>query len=413
MDKNSPANGDDGKMATHASPVAVYMSTYVDPFIFNQFTMLRRNQAVILAENVVNSDQFPFSPIYACEKDKRLRARAWRKLGTIACGLGLRQYPPDDLARSRLWDLAFRKHRFNLIHAHFGPAGFQMLPFAARWRVPLVVSFWGYDMSKMLRAQWYKDKLKLLFEKATLLLPDCDYFRERMIVLGCPKEKVITSHDTADVHRFSRSPDRARSGERTIFLHVSRFQEKKGIGYLVQAFAAVAKERSDVELRLVGGGETFRKIETLVRQLGLGPKVWMTGRLPHSRIDREMAAADIFVHPSVVASDGDEEGIPTTMVEAMACGLPTIGTHHAGIPELLGNGRCGMLVPERDVAALAKAMLTLARDTDLCERLADAGRKQVQDHFSIDVCVKELEDLYDLAREGFYGAGKDRRRTAR
>ena len=212
----------------------------------------------------------------------------------------------------------------------------------------------------MLRDPLYLQQLKLLFRDASLLLCCCDAFRQRFIALGCSPKKVAVQHYGVDLARFLHVKRAWPTGNGVTFLHASRFSEKKGIDYLILAFAKLLQRMPAARLRLVGTGDVEPKMRALVTAQHLDGRVVFVGKVPFPAMRQEFAQGDIFVHPSITADSGDTEGMPTAIMEAMATGLPVIGTIHAGIPELLDGGRFGRLVPERDVDALADAMFALA-----------------------------------------------------
>jgi colanic acid/amylovoran biosynthesis glycosyltransferase len=134
-----------------------------------------------------------------------------------------------------------------------------------------------------------------------------------------------------------------------------------------------------------------------VDSLGIGASVRFRGPLAGPAVASAMDRADIFILPSIVASDGDEEGTPTVLLEAAACGLPVLSTLHGGIPEIVEHGVTGLLAPERDVEALAAGLRTLASDAALRRRLGEAARRRAEARFDIRSVAAGLEEIYDDA----------------
>jgi len=135
--------------------------------------------------------------------------------------------------------------------------------------------------------------------------------------------------------------------------------DRKGVEDVLRAFAQIAKQRPQLELRFVGSGPLRSKLEQLARAHGLENRVSFAGFVRHEELQGEFSGAHIFCLPSRTLKNGIKEGIPNTIVEAMATGLPVVTTRHAGIPEMVRDGEDGFVVAERDVTAIAQALLTL------------------------------------------------------
>jgi glycosyltransferase involved in cell wall biosynthesis len=142
----------------------------------------------------------------------------------------------------------------------------------------------------------------------------------------------------------------------------------------------------------------------MARKLGISAKIKFLGEQPHAVVRDVMATASVYVQHSVTADDGDMEGLPNSILEAMACGLPVVSTWHSGIPEAVVHGTTGLLVPEHDVEAMAVAIVELFDDTDRAAAIGMAGRERVLDRFS-DVQAAETMRLIMGLTEG-----DDRRR---
>ena len=178
-------------------------------------------------------------------------------------------------------------------------------------------------------------------------------------------------------------------------LAVGRLVPKKGFDVLVRACAAVAAEWDDVELVLAGeSGEQEADLHALVDELDLGGRVRFRGALGQSELFAEYRRASVLCAPSRVLSDGDRDGIPNVLVEAMACGLPVVATGISGIPELVEDGVNGLLVAPDDADALAAAILRVAGDRALAARLGAAGRVTVAERFDGDRLAADLLRLF-------------------
>jgi colanic acid/amylovoran biosynthesis glycosyltransferase len=216
------------------------------------------------------------------------------------------------------------------------------------------------------------------------------YFSEEVskkihvIYLGIDQSYGSTYRSDAE-HVPDRSP---------CFVAVGRFVEKKGFEYLVKAVAKLKERRLAPRCVIVGDGPGKDRLRTLIKSLGVEDCVGLVGPLPNDQLARSfLKPNNILVAPSVYARDGDRDGIPTILLEAMLSGLAVISTMVSGIPELIKNGENGILVPERDESALADAMEMLLKGSCFRERLRAKGREVVLENFRID---KSAQNLWSL-----------------
>jgi len=166
---------------------------------------------------------------------------------------------------------------------------------------------------------------------------------------------------------------------------VGRFVEKKGLDVLLRACAVLKQRQVSFHCLLIGDGPEMGRLQSLVAQLDLGDEVHFTGAIPSDGVRSYLAPHTVAVAPSVYARDGERDGIPTILVEAMACGVPAVASAISGIPELIDDGECGLLVPERDEHRLASAIETVLLDPDLRARFRRSGRRKVLREFDVQV----------------------------
>jgi len=187
-------------------------------------------------------------------------------------------------------------------------------------------------------------------------------------------------------------PRRRAAGAPWRFVIAARLVEKKGHRYLLDALAALRKQGRSVVLNILGEGPLQDNLEQQVRHLGLEGLVTFAGTSPHATFLQRLIAGDwdAMALPSIVARDGDKEGIPVSLIEAMACGLPVVATDNGGIPELLDGG-AGLIVPERDVAALTAAMARLMDDITLHAALIAKARDRIEREYDLNGVVDRLE----------------------
>jgi colanic acid/amylovoran biosynthesis glycosyltransferase len=260
----------------------------------------------------------------------------------------------------------------------------------------LVVAFRGADTTKYVARRGPRVYART-FREARLLLPVCDFLGRRLMELGAPPERVVVHRTGIDLRRW-RYRERSPSADgRLRLVSVGRLVEKKGVEYTLRAVRILVDRGLDVECRILGDGPHRDRLTALVRELGLDTRVAVHGRTQQERVRAGLDQSDVLVAASVTAADGDEEGIPNVLKEAMASGMPVVGTSHAGIPELIEDGVSGLLVPERDELALADALQRLAVEPGRWTAMGRAGRAKVEREYDIhnlnDRLAGLLEDL--------------------
>jgi len=214
---------------------------------------------------------------------------------------------------------------------------------------------------------------------------------------GASAARVHRVYNGLDVAALPFAEPLVRNG-RVAF--VGRLVEKKGLADLLDAIALLRQRGRGVGLDVVGAGTLEPVLRRQVEVLGLGDLVTFHGPLPADRVQQVVRAASVLAAPCVLAADGDRDGLPTVLLEAMALGTPCVSTPVTGIPEAVQPGRTGIIVPERDPYALAEAIATLLDDPVLRVRLARAARGHVERCFDRRTQAEELAAL----RQGGVGA---------
>jgi colanic acid/amylovoran biosynthesis glycosyltransferase len=212
--------------------------------------------------------------------------------------------------------------------------------------------------------------------------------------LGCPRSKIRVHPVAVDIAKFEniRTP---RPSSDLKLISVARLVEKKGIEYSIRAVAALLRQGHRIEYQIIGQGELYGKLGSLIRELGVAKQIRLLGPKLHPEVSSHLSRADVFLAPSITAANGDEEGIPTCILEAMSSGLPVISTRHSGIPEVVQDGINGLLVPERDSEALAAAIARLACAPELCSELGTEGRKFIEQNRDARNINFRIQQLYE------------------
>ncbi len=324
--------------------------------------------------------------------DRTLVVNQGKLLGAVAEGLfKLSGFAPTFYRKLQQLDPV-------LVHAHFGVCGTLALPLMQVLKVPMVVTFHGLDATmsdsyarkNSLTTRIYLHRRETLKQEVDLFIGVSDFISQKLIAQGFPAERVITHCLGVDTQLFQSESNLPRQ---PIVLFVGRCSEKKGCEYLIRAMAQVQAVAPELELLLIGDGELKTELEILAAQLLR--RYQFLGFQTQSVVKSWMERAMLLVVPSVTASTGDSEGLPTVVVEAQAMGLPVVASHHAGIPQALIHGETGFLTAERDIAGLATSILRLCREPELWQRFSRTGTEHVAKNFNLHHQTKILESIYE------------------
>lgn len=312
------------------------------------------------------------------------------------------KYGKEAVSLSLLFQIIpfLEKGPYDIIHAHFGPSGnlgiFLKDLKAIEGRV--ITTFHGFDMSR-----YIKDKgdnvYDFLFTNGDLFLPISEYWKNKLIKLGCSKHKIIVHRMGIDTNKFLFSPRKPRN-DKVKLLTIARLVEKKGVEYSIKAVAKVMKKHPNVEYIIIGDGPIKDKLEKLIADLRVVDSVKLLGWKNQEEIVELMKGADILLAPSVTSKDGDQEGIPVVLMEALAQGLPVLSTLHSGIPELVQDEISGFLIPERNVDTLTEKLIYLIEHPEIWSDMGRAGRAYVEKYYDINKLNDQLIVLYQQLLDG-------------
>ncbi len=291
----------------------------------------------------------------------------------------------------------------DVVLCHFGNTGLRAV-WLAKFGLslgPIATVFHGADISRYVD-QSGPEIYSPLFNYGSLFLPISNTWNKRLIELGCPQEKIRVHHMGVDcnIHSPSSSIDLNSSPIR--LLSVCRLVEKKGIEFAIRAISSLVKREPTAQLNytIIGNGPLLESLHQLVTNLNLDEVITFAGPLPPEQVAEHFDSAHILLAPSVTATDGDKEGIPVAIMEAMARGLPVVSTYHSGIPELIEDGVNGYLVPERDHEALAHRLFILMNERDQWAQIAIAARQKVMLDHNNETLARILESyLLECAEE--------------
>jgi colanic acid/amylovoran biosynthesis glycosyltransferase len=282
-------------------------------------------------------------------------------------------------AADLLYDSQF--NRFDVLIAHFGYNGSRLArsKLLGRFDRPFMTVFHGLDVGLPLHQNALQRNYQRLFRTGELLLPVCDCFRDILIRAGASAQSVRVHRMGVDTRCIPFEP-RARSAGQLNIVSVCRLVEKKGMRYALGALGALRERRVDLPWRweIIGDGPLRPALEEQARSCGIEDRVRFIGPCSHEECKRRLRAAHVFLLPSVTAGDGDMEGMPVSIAEAMAAGVVVVSSYHSGIVELVESGVSGLLAPERDVDTLSRHVEWIADNPQGAAALAGAARAAVE-----------------------------------
>ncbi|AOZ91954.1 glycosyltransferase [Paenibacillus crassostreae] len=281
------------------------------------------------------------------------------------------------------------------VHIHHGTLTSKFQFLKEEHGIPLFVGFRGKDATAYPKKEKNLKQLKKLFKMGDRFFPVCEHLKKEIIKLGCPEHKIRVLYGGVNLARFQFQPRKLEVNKKIRFLAIGRFVEKKGFSDLIRAFSLVRKKKIDAKLILIGEGPCESQYRKLIKNLELDGSVEIIPWIEYSKIQKHYYKSHIFCAPSCTDAEGNQEGIPNTLKEAMATGMPVISTTHAGIPELVENKVSGLMVPERSVHDLAKAMYWLAKHPELWSGMGQKAREKVERDFNLRLQLEKQKKYYD------------------
>jgi colanic acid/amylovoran biosynthesis glycosyltransferase len=351
----------------------------------------------IVCEATENLDQFGLPNIHSLLEESRWQYYwdLWlRKLG----------------ARNHLGYLVTqaKKHRAHILHSHFGNTGWGNIEAARKAKLKHLVTFYGFDVSYLLRTDrnWSK-RYQDLFRHADRILCEGPHMAGCIEALGCPRDKIQVHHLGVNLDEIVFKPRIWNPKEPLRVLIAASFLEKKGIPLALEALGRIQK---DVRLQVTIIGDANRqprsrsekrKILDVLERNGLQEKTRMLGYQPYPTLFEEALSHHIFLSPSITADDGDiEGGVPVTLIEMAATGMPVISTYHCDIPEVIHDGLTGLLAEERDVKGLVNHLTWLIEHRSQWLSMVSAARGHLEAEYDANKQGESLGDIYRGLIEG-------------
>jgi colanic acid/amylovoran/stewartan biosynthesis glycosyltransferase WcaL/AmsK/CpsK len=363
-----------------------------ETWLYNQVRHLPANvHSHIFCEATSNLDQFALPNIHSLEDAPRPRQFWDRQLRKLR-------------VRRHFGFLVVQARRCNaqILHSHFGNAGWSNLEAARMARLKHVVTYYGYDVGMLPKQdpRWlprYRD----LFANVDRVLCEGPYMGQCIVALGCPEEKLRVHHLGVGIEEIAFRPRQWTSGEPLRVLIAASFREKKGIPYGLEALGQF-QGQIPVEITIIGDAsrqtrsqEEKKKILTTIERYNLGAKVRLMGYQPYARVFDEAYRHHLFISPSVTASDGDSEGgAPLGIIEMAATGMPIISTRHCDIPSVIKDRVTGFLAEERSVSGIIDGIQWWIDQPQQWCAILEAARKHIEQQFDARKQGQRLSSIY-------------------
>lgn len=377
-------------------PVVVhYVSTFLpssQSWIYHQMRFLKRFRPVVVTKRTQNLNLFPpVAELYV------LHEQPWYRVLLEKLAYKRQGWFP-------LCAQTARRHGARVFHSHGGDYGVREHTIKRKLDIAHVVSFYGADIWKHAHLPEWQCRYREMFQASDLFLAEGNVMRNKVLEIGCPPEKIKVHHLGVDLEHIPFLPRRPDPDGTVRVLVAGRSVDKKGHVLAFETFARVAQRRPNLKLLALVGGEfpecqrNLERMRAIIRDHHLEDRVEWKGLTSFDKYLEAIRQAHIFLAPSMQAEDGDAEGgAPVTLIELSAGGMPVVSTTHCDIPEVILDGRTGLLAPEKDLDALADRLDHLVTHPESWEAFGAAGRRHVEQEYNARRQCERLEELYDAA----------------
>jgi glycosyltransferase involved in cell wall biosynthesis len=285
-----------------------------------------------------------------------------------------------------------QKNQIEAVLANYGPLGTHIRQACMDAKIPFSVHFHGFDASEKKTIEAYGSSYIRMAQEAKAIIAVSQVMKRDIESLCGPLPNLHVVPYGVDLEKFQPSNEKkSTAGFRLI--SVGRFTAKKAPIASIRSFEILVSKFSDATFTMIGDGELWDEAKQYVQDRGLEKSVLFRGQQSPEAILPALQQADVFIQHSVLTPSGDSEGTPNSILEASACALPIVSTRHAGIPEAVVDGETGILVDEHDIQAMGQALIRLAEDVELREKMGNAARRHMLKHYELAQQAQKLKSL--------------------
>jgi len=371
--------------------VALFSTNFLEnsqSFVYQEIINHDRYSIDIFSKKRKNSERFPYESVFS-------------------------HFPAKDISEffsgciyncftySKKFHDIIKNGNYSIIHAQFGPGSIYALYYARKLKIPLVITYGGYDVPVLMTKRKFNPKYlrytlfsNLMLKTASLFLPVSKDLAEKLIQLGAPADKVKV------FHRGIVIPEKLKEKKRGIndplkVMMIGRFVEKKGFEYGIEAIAKANEQGRNVSALIIGNGPLKFKYESIIKSFSIHNKIKILNNMPQSEVFEKIEESDVIMVPSIVAANGDTEGITNVLKEGCARGLVALISDHGGNPEIVEEGTTGFIVPERDIESLKEKLMQLHDNPEMVLKMGKAAAEKMKKELDIRKTNEILEKHYD------------------
>lgn len=345
-------------------------------FLHRQVTSLSRsNNVSVLCREIKNEHLYSYSDVIVAPRTLKDRIIRFVKRKT-ATGFNV----PNSRFDKQVEEIICEK-KISVVLSHFGPNGIEINSTTTRLNIPHYTIIHGYDGSSLLKEKGYVNDLRAV-KNINYIFASGSMKSNFKNVVGIESGQVIPLGISipADVEVGKRKSN--------YFFQAANLVEKKGHLYTLKAFKLFLQSNSNFELVFAGDGPERGKLELFVKENELEGHVRFLGHCEQAVVEQHLKECAAFVHHSITATNGDQESIPTGIMEAMACGAVVLATNHSGIPEVISHGESGFLVAEKDIKSYAKWMKFVSEsDTS---QISKSAFRRISSNFNFDIQLNKI-----------------------
>lgn len=351
-------------MKTVAFYLPVFLN-YSETFIYSLVKNIKSYNLIIICRERKNQDKFPHDRVFQVKNQRQIKR-------------------------------ILIEQQVDLIHAQYGTFGADIMGTAQKLRIPLITHFRGQDAYQLPRNFFIRLSYRWLFSKAKKMLTVSEHMKQHLIDLGCLPQKIEVYYGGIQLPEFKDNKKLNKNNIKLIM--AGRLAEKKGMLAGVLAVKEMIDRGYQLNLKIIGEGQLREKIRDLIKHNNLQERIELTGKMAARQLQEELYRADILLAPHKKAKNGDSEGIPNVIKEAMASGTLLVTTDHSGIPELVVDQQTGFVARENDILQLVQKLEEAINFQDISKIKINA-RRQVEKEFDIVKQTEKLENIYRAVLE--------------